>query len=491
MSEKVQDLYVQSQRKLLCSLLYDNTDIHSVLETLTVDDFSEPLYATIFDSFRNIIKNNLQLNPVTLASDLEERGFLSHAGGTSALVQMWQEGETYILEAPISLYVDKVRNGAVRASIKKIMEEKKPFLEPDSGETVSSVVDSLAHSFNKELFRLSTGNDIVQLSSSMDSYLHLMEERKERSETSAEKGLQGIPTPLPSLNKYLAGWCGEKLITVGARTGIGKSLFAVNCATAAAAAGYSVLFFSLEMSAEELTDRLVSSITQINQNRLATGFLNENDKKRLEEFLPLIKTLNIQIDPTPETTIDAIRAKALQKKQSPEGLDFLIIDYLQLINPTPGKKFGSRQEQVADLSRSVKLLAKQLHIPIMILAQLNREKNSEEDSTPVLDNIRESGAIAQDSDIVIFLHRENKETLDETEPPKTKIILSKNRGGVSNRTIMCHSYLSTSTFTEISHKEREEHKEEESRENEEEYFFEDSEIEEFFTDDAFSFEEEE
>lgn len=228
-----------------------------------------------------------------------------------------------------------------------------------------------------------------------------------------------------------------------------NSIFAVNSAVAAAASGSSVLFFSLEMSDEELVDRLVSSVTQVSQSKLKTGYVSADDLRKISDQAETIRNMRIQIDTDPHVTIDSIRAKAIQKKQSKDGLDFIIIDYLQLISSTPGHTFGSRQEQVAVLSRSVKLLAKQLQIPIMILVQLNRAVNTEEDQIPTLDNIRESGAIAQDSNIVVLLHRD-KEIVSDDEPPKTKIILAKNRNGPADRIITCNSFLSTSTFLEVT-----------------------------------------
>src|SRR5690606_35400105 len=149
-----------------------------------------------------------------------------------------------------------------------------------------------------------------------------------------------------------------------------------------------------------------------------------------------ISEMRLTIDTDPKVTIDSIRARALRKAQSPEGLDFIIIDYLQLITPTG--RYSSRQEAVADLSRSTKLLAKQLQVPIMVLVQVNRENKDDENNVPRMSNIRESGAIAQDSDIVVLIHRE--ESMDDSIP-HTLILLEKNRNGEANKTIRCHSNL--------------------------------------------------
>lgn len=227
-----------------------------------------------------------------------------------------------------------------------------------------------------------------------------------------------------------------------------NSIFAINSAVAAASSGKTVMFFSLEMSKTQIQDRLISYTTGVTLNKLKLGLLSNDDKTVLKDSLKDMQEMKIIIDTEPNITIDMIRARALRQAQSPEGLDFIIVDYLQLI--TPAGRFSSRQEAVADTSRNTKLLAKQLGVPIMVLVQLNREdkgKDADEKSLPSLDQIRESGAIGQDSDIVILLHR--PKTLDETVP-KTQVILDKNRDGEGQKIITCHSNLETSGFREVT-----------------------------------------
>lgn len=231
-------------------------------------------------------------------------------------------------------------------------------------------------------------------------------------------------------------------------------MFAINCAIAAMSANKSVMFFSLEMSVEEIMDRIVAFSTGIPMNRLKEGLFNEEDsheterkenlKKIAKEMLDMSdKKLLIDVG-SDDVTVDKIRAKALRRAQSDAGLDLIIVDYLQLMKPVGNH--GSRQEAVASLSRGLKLLAKQLGVPIITLVQLNRGNQDEEDNTPRIDNIRESGAIGQDSDIIILLHRQD--TVDEGIPP-TSVILAKQRNGEANRVIRCHSNLECSAFVEM------------------------------------------
>lgn len=234
---------------------------------------------------------------------------------------------------------------------------------------------------------------------------------------------------------YLAG---EHLIPTH------NSVFAVDCAIAAAKANSSVMFFSLEMSKTEIEDRVLAATTGIPMNRLKQGDLTDEEHRILLAQMKEMAGMKLIIDVEPKVTVDIIRARALRQAQTEAGLDFIIIDYLQLITPTG--RFSSRQEAVADISRNVKLLAKQLQVPIMVLVQLNREKD-EENALPHLDKIRESGAIAQDSDIVVLLHRDA--ALDDTTP-HTLVILAKNRNGEANKTVRCHSNLECSLFREVT-----------------------------------------
>jgi replicative DNA helicase len=198
------------------------------------------------------------------------------------------------------------------------------------------------------------------------------------------------------------------------------------------------------MEDDEIKDRIISSTTGIPLYKLSRGILTIEDRKLLSEARERIESMKIKIETEARVTVDSIRAKALRQAQSNNGLDFIIIDYLQLI--TPVGRFNSRQEAVADISRNAKLLAKNLGVPVMVLVQVNREGKEDENPIPKLHQIRESGAIAQDSDIVILLHRE--EALDDTIP-HTLVLLEKNRSGESQKTIRCHSNLECSLFREV------------------------------------------
>lgn len=440
------DLYKESQRRLIGSLLADEEYANRVLEIVTVVDFEEPALQLIFESIVTVARSDENLSVLAVAKDLEARGILTEVGNAAELYSLRTSGMKWRLEAAPDLYATIVKELAAKNRMMKALKEYTELFKVDSGTTAAVAIGELQNRLNAELYQLSDESTVSELAQSMEEYIELLKERKriadENSATAA--GLQGIPSLLPSLNQYTSGWQPGQLITVGARTGVGKSVFAINCALGAVKAGKSTLFFSLEMGDVEIKDRLISSMTGIPMNQLKQGELSDDDYRVLNEAKRDISEMRLTIDTDPKVTIDSIRARALRKAQSPEGLDFIIIDYLQLITPTG--RYSSRQEAVADLSRSTKLLAKQLQVPIMVLVQVNRENKDDENNVPRMSNIRESGAIAQDSDIVVLIHRE--ESMDDSIP-HTLILLEKNRNGEANKTIRCHSNLECSLFREV------------------------------------------
>jgi len=440
-------LYDEAQEALVASLLASRKDNSEVFEILSPDDFAEPKFEKIYTAALELSRQSEKVDAFAVANYLETRGELATVDGLQGLQQLTTIGKSRGMEAPIKVLARILRETSAKRQVKQTLDEYATKFQGDSGQTAADGLADLQSVLNDQLYRLSNESTLAEISDVSNSYRDLLEERKRISEENAEigDGLQGIPTSLPSLNRYTTGWKAGQMITVAAETGVGKSVFAINSAVAAMQAGKSVLFFSLEMSVEEINDRIVASVSSIPMNDLKQGILEDSNQRILDESIADLSKAKLTIDFDAKQTIDGIRAKALKKAQSEEGLDFIVIDYLQLITPTG--RFSSRQEAVADISRNMKLLAKQLGVPIMVLAQMNRSKDeSSEDGMPKLSGIRESGAIAQDSDVVILLHR-NKSS-DEDIPP-TYVILAKQRNGEADKIVKCHSHLECSMFQEI------------------------------------------
>lgn len=446
MSKSEGELYKKAQRMLIASLIHDGSDATKVFEIISPDNFQEPALQIIAEAILELVRTDTPISSISISKELENEGQLKVAGGIQEIYALKEEGRKYLLDNPITLYAAVVKEASAKFTIREQIKVAEASLTEDSGVTAAEAISLLQSGLNDELFKLSDDSTTTELNESIDEYLDLLDERKRISEENAKNagGLQGIPSMLPTINKVTTGWLPGQLITIGARTGIGKSVFAVNSAVAAAEANKSVLFFSLEMSASELQDRIISSMSGVLLNKIKQGDINEEDRSALKETTERASKMKILIDVDPNITINAIRSKALKRAQSEEGLDLIIIDYLQLI--TSDKVHGSRQETVANLSRDVKLLAKTLGVPVMILVQMHREKDDDEQKIPQLHQIRESGAIAQDSDIVILLHRDK--TVDG-EIPDTLSIIAKHRNGKEGDIIRCSSHLEYSMFREI------------------------------------------
>ena len=444
------DPYEIAQKGLVASLLYDDIDADRVLEIIDEDDFSVASYREIMASIARLIRSDKAVSVTTVGADLEQHGRLKNVGGLRGLFSLRVKGEAARLEATPVTYAKIIREYSSKETIRQALKEAQKTLVGDSGVSASQSISEIQDTLNQELLKLSDDSKTVSVANFVEDYDLILDERKRLSEENKElgiEGLQGIPTLVPSLNKFTGGFMPGQFITVAARTGVGKSVFAVMQAIAAAEAGYSVMFFSLEMSHEEIVNRIVANMSGVPLNKLKSGLLSEEDRKKVFETTKRLRELKIHIDTDDKISIDTIRSKAQKQATSPDGLDMIIVDYLQLVSSP--RRYTNRQEEVASISKDMKRMARALGIPVMSLAQLNRKQGGDddgEDVMPTLDNIRESHAIAQDSDVIILLHRDTK---TDNTVGITKIILAKQRDGVSNKIINCHSNLANSMFREI------------------------------------------
>lgn len=445
-----EELYELAQHDLVASVLYNPDSLNKILQIISVEDFAHEKYSAVMQAIVHVSRDDTPINVVSVAKKLEETGFLGFVGGMVELYDLYSEGEEISVSNPPSVIANIVKESSIKAKVRDSLKESLSTFEYDSGMTASSAIEEVQSFLSEQALVLNDDSSVTTAEEYVKSFDEVLAERKKISEENKEisGGLQGIPTLLPSLNKYTSGFTPGQLITVGASTGGGKSVFAIMCTNAALKAKKSVMFFSLEMSEEEVFDRVYANMAEVRLNNIKSGDVSDEERARLKETSEFLSTAKLKIDANPKETVDSIRSKAVKQQQTEEGLDFIIIDYLQLISASA--RFNSRQEFIADLSRNIKLLAKTLQIPIMILVQLNRPKGeSTENERPTLDRIRESGAIAQDSDIVILLHRENSV---DNKIPQTLVLLEKNRSGESNKTIRCHTELAYSDFREVKSK---------------------------------------
>lgn len=440
------EIYEDVQKRLVASIIAEPGDsLIDIIDKVSPDDFRNPKYQLIFQTIHDLTDESYDVSVITVAQRLEAEGNLEKAGGVSSLYTLKNEGMKFLLEAPVDLYARTVRELSSKFQLREILLESMKDLRPDSGTTSVEIISSLQNFITDTLQNLSDSSTLSTTKDFADELYDVLEERKRVREENAEyaEGLQGIPSLLPSLNEYTTGWNGGELITVAAQTTMGKTVFAINCAVAAAQAGKRVLFHSIEMGKPEIENRILACISGIPLNQIKQGEIEDHEalKKARQE----LSEMNIVIDVEEELTVESISARAMKLSQEPGGLDMVIVDYIQLL--TPSRKTNNREQEVSDFSRSMKLIAKKFNVPVMAVAQLNRPPNDQDpDAIPNIYQIRESAAIANNSNIVILLHRVS--TGDETIAP-TKIILAKNRNGVRDKIIMCHSDLGCSAFREM------------------------------------------
>lgn len=435
-----ENIYKKYQEGLVKSLIAMPEALVDVLKTVNSNDLSDVNYKLVYQAMIELYSAKQDFSLSNIAVKIDELG--------GAVDPAW------IFDLDTDL-VDSITKGSPLAWAKLV---KKESIKHQTAEALKSAVVSLDEDGTLDVIE-KIKDDLSEISAdalgnadlTMKDYIEQFQ--KETQEIIDEGGTKmGIPSMYPTIDYYTGGWKPSQLITVAARTSVGKTVFAMNSALAAAMAGKSVLFFSLEMNEREFISRLIASmsmvvIKDIEEAREKT----DSDAERVREAEALAGTLKLHPDFESEASVEYIKSRALRQAQSADGLDMIIIDYLQLI-PVRKNFRGSRQEAVAEISRSMKLLAKEFNVPVMIIAQVNRKnKNNDgdEDQIPTLDDIRESGAIANDSNIIILIHRDVRKHAEEIDP-KATFIIEKNRQGAAGKFISVRASLEHNLFIDES-----------------------------------------
>lgn len=426
------------QEGLIKAIVAKPDSLVDVVRIVNENDFSDPNYKLVYSAMLDLSRSERPITLPGILNSIIENAPEANIDG-NFILSLDSDLAKWTVKAPAETWAKLVKRSSSTRRVKKIA--KQVLDDSDSSEPLD-----LIQKTQDELTQVSLDNIIDDEKSheeDIDNYLKFVNERLKTPD-------RIIPSGFPTVDKYTMGWLPQQMITIGARTSVGKTIFAGNCVVSAAAAGKSILYFSLEMSKDELYDRLVSSLSLVSLSKIKQEKLEGEDADNFNTAIQSLRNYKINIDDTANVNVDYIRSKALKKAQSVEGLDMIVIDYLQLIE-SPAKRNYTRQEAVADISRSIKLLAKQLNIPIMILVQLKRENTDEApDALPKLSDIRESGAIAQDSDVVVLLHRK----LDEDSVrPKALFIIAKNRNGQTGKKISVDANLQYASFVDKANEE--------------------------------------
>lgn len=407
-----------AEQAVLGSMLTDNDAVMTAVEVLKEDAFYREDNKIIYQAILNLYSKSEPIDIITLKDELESMGKFEQVGGFEYLASLPDKVPT---TANVQKYIKIVEEKSVLRNLIKTANE---IIE--LGYNPTEDVEDIMDGAEKKIF------DIMQ-SKNTKSYTPIKDVLVE-SFTNLEKlynqkqHVTGVPTQFYDLDDKTAGLHGSELILVAARPAMGKTAFALNIATnAALRANVPVAIFSLEMSKDQLVNRMLCSEAMVDSNKVRTGKLDEEDWTKLAEAIGPLSEAGVYIDDTPGISVMEIRTKCRKLKME-KNIGLVVIDYLQLISGS-NKRNGSREQEISEISRSLKVLAKELNVPVIALSQLSRAVEQRDDHRPMLSDLRESGAIEQDADIVMFLYRDDYYNKESAEKDIAEVIIAKQRGG--------------------------------------------------------------
>jgi replicative DNA helicase len=406
-----------AEQSVLGAMLISKDAIADVSESVRGVDFYRPSHETIFDAIIDLYGRGEPADMITVAGELQRRAQLERIGGAPYL-------HTLAANVPIasnaSYYAEIVKE---KATLRRLVDAGTKIVQ--MGYAGEGDVDDIVDVAQAEVFKLTekrSTEDYAPLSDIMDSVLDEIETISNR-----DAGLYGVPTGFADLDDLTNGFQSGQMIIVAARPAMGKSTLALDfCRAASIHNNLTSVFFSLEMSRAEITMRLLSAEAKVPLNHIRNGNMTDDDWNKLARHMPAVSAAPMFIDDSPNMTMMEIRSKARRLKQR-HDLKLIVLDYLQLMSS--GKKVESRQLEVSEFSRQIKLLAKELEVPIITLSQLNRGSEQRADKRPMVSDLRESGSLEQDADMVVLLHREDVYEKESTRPGEADIIVAKHRNG--------------------------------------------------------------
>ncbi len=406
-----------AEQSVLGAMMLSKDAIADVSEIVRGIDFYRPAHEVIHDAIIDLYGRGEPADPVTVAAELQRRGELLRIGGAPYLHTL---SANVPIAANAAYYAEIVHEKAI---LRRLVDAgTKIVLLGYAGE---GLVDDVVDAAQAEVYKITdkrTSEDYAPLSDIMDGVLDEIEAIGNR-----EAGLYGVPTGFVDLDDLTNGLHPGQMVIVAARPAVGKSTLALDlCRAASIHNNMTSCFFSLEMTRSEITMRLLSAEARVPLNHIRNGQMNDDDWSRLARKMAEVSSAPMFIDDSPNMTMMEIRAKARRLKQR-HDLRLVVIDYMQLM--TSGKKVESRQLEVSEFSRQIKLLAKELEVPIVALSQLNRGPEQRSDKRPMMSDLRESGSLEQDADMVILLHREDIYEKESTRPGEADLIVAKHRNG--------------------------------------------------------------
>ena len=419
---------IEAEQSVLAACLLNHEVTEEAVMRIKPENFFRPAHRIIFEAIQGLVNRRIPVDPISLADTLKAQGQLDAVGGRAYLAEL--ADNTFSLTS-WERHVDIVKRQAILRELVYASAQINA-LAYDAPDDVNEVVEEA----EKMLLNVTE----KRVSSTFRKMDELVNEAYEQITILANQKnhMVGVPTGFKDVDDLIHGFRGGDLVILAARPGVGKTSFALNLATNAAKAGVAVTFFSLEMGAEQLVQRILCSEARVSLSKLRSGLIAEGDWGALAEHSGKLSQLDFYIDDAPGLTILEARAKARRElhgiKEGQKGL--IVVDNLQLMQPSPGTKNKSTNDQVGEISRGLKILAKEMNMPVIALSQLSRAVEQRgKDKRPMLSDLRDSGSIEQDADIVMFIDRSMNEIEAESESRPdlgmAKLIVAKHRNGAT------------------------------------------------------------
>lgn len=410
---------IEAEQAVIGSMLTDKDAVIAAIEVLKPEDFYREDNKTIYTAILSLYNRAEPVDIITLKSELSSMGKFDSVGGLEYLAELPEKVPT---TANVDKYIKIVEEKSILRNLIKTANEI-ITLGYDPTEEVENIMDGA----EKKIFDIMQSKNQKGYTPIKDILIETFAQIEQLY--NQKQHITGVPTGFADLDYKTAGLHGSDLVLVAARPAMGKSAFALNIATnAAVRAKVPVAIFSLEMSKEQMVNRILCSEAMVDSNKVRTGKLDEQDWGKLASALGPLSEAEIYIDDTPGINVMEIRAKC-RKLKLEKGLGLVVIDYLQLITASSGKRGGSREQEIAEISRSLKILAKEIDVPVIALSQLSRAPEQRPDHRPMLSDLRESGSIEQDADIVMFLYRDDYYNEDSEKKNVAEVIMAKHRAG--------------------------------------------------------------
>ncbi len=407
---------LEAEESLLGAMLLSRDATAAAIERCSAGDFYRPSHGQVFGAITSLYARGEPADAVTVAEELRRSGVLEDVGGTAALVALQSNTPAISSAGRYARIVEE------HALLRRLIGVAQEIAEIGYGlpEDVTSAVDR-AETLVFDVAQRRTADTIAPLQDLLSRSLDRLEELYGRDES-----ITGVPTGYNDLDELLAGLQPSNLVVVGARPSMRKTAFALGMASHASLQGTPVLFFSLEMSHLEIAQRVLCAEARVDATRMRNGRLVENDWTKISHAIGRLGNAPLYIDDNPNVTVMDIRAKARRMKAR-DGVGLVVVDYLQLM--TGRNSAENRQVEISEISRGLKILARELEIPVVALSQLSRSLESRSDKRPMLADLRESGAIEQDADVVMFIYRDEVYNHESADQGSAEILVAKHRNG--------------------------------------------------------------